>query len=32
MQESYWVKLKDPNQFQGVKSALVRDARGRCRP
>jgi cell division transport system permease protein len=23
MQESYWVKLKDPNQFQGVKSALV---------
>jgi cell division transport system permease protein len=23
MQESYWVKLKNPNQFQGVKSALV---------
>ena len=23
MQESYWVKLKDPNRFQGVKSALV---------
>ena len=23
MQESYWVKLKDPNKFQGVKSALA---------
>ncbi len=23
MQESYWVKLKDPNKFQGVKSSLV---------
>ena len=26
MQESYWVKLKDPNKFQGVESALVREA------
>ena len=23
MQESYWVKLKDPNKFQGVESALT---------
>ncbi len=23
MQESYWVKLKDPNKFQGVKTALA---------
>ncbi len=27
MQESYWVKLKDPNQFKGVESALS-DTRG----
>lgn len=40
MQESYWVKLKDPEQFQGIKSALseqqgvaaVRDLREVLKP
>lgn len=40
MQESYWVKLKDPKRFQGVKSAVegmsgvdnVRDLRDVLRP
>ncbi len=40
MQESYWVKLKDPKKFQGVKSAVagmkgvdnVRDLRDVLRP
>ena len=40
MQESYWVKLKNPNQFQGVESALsgmpgvtaVRDLRQVLKP
>ena len=32
MQESYWVKLKDPNEFRGVEGALSDDAgrRGRA--
>jgi cell division transport system permease protein len=40
MQESYWVRLKDPNQYQGVKSAIsgmdgvdhVRDLREVLKP
>ena len=32
MQESYWVKLKDPNKFRGVESALDRHGRGHGRP